>query len=112
MDFFERVFHISLDGGNGVAEVVVILGIIAIATSTLLRKCLPRNGMASEFIARLSGSETCDHCSRFGTCCRIPSLFLASPAHASRNRVSLVRNTSKRNFLRQESARFVWGYYS
>lgn len=45
MDFFERVFHISLDGGNGVAEVAVILGIIAIATSALLRKSLPLNGI-------------------------------------------------------------------
>ena len=45
MDFFERVFHISLDGGNGVAEFAGIFGIIAIVTSALLRKCLPLNGL-------------------------------------------------------------------
>jgi hypothetical protein len=43
MDFVERVFHISRDGGSGVAEFAVIYGIIAIATSALLRKCLPSN---------------------------------------------------------------------
>jgi hypothetical protein len=53
MDFFERVFHISLDGGNGVAEFAVILGTIAIATSALLRKCLPRNGIGKRIYRRL-----------------------------------------------------------
>jgi len=45
MDFFERVFHISLDCGNGVAEFAVIFGIIAIAASALLRKCVTLNGL-------------------------------------------------------------------
>lgn len=37
MDWIERVFHVSPDGGNGSFEVVVLLGALVLFTAALRR---------------------------------------------------------------------------
>jgi len=38
MDFFEQIFHMSPDGGDGVVEVVIILGFIVASILAILHK--------------------------------------------------------------------------
>ena len=40
MDFIERWFHLSPDGGNGSLELVYLLAIVAIVTMILFRRQL------------------------------------------------------------------------
>jgi hypothetical protein len=38
MDFFERIFHVSPDGGNGLAELMFLLGFLSVVTCITFRK--------------------------------------------------------------------------
>jgi hypothetical protein len=38
MDFFERFFHISLDGGNGLAEFAFVSGLFALTILATLNR--------------------------------------------------------------------------
>jgi len=42
VDFFERLFHISPDGGSGATEAAYILAIIAVAVVLALRQRIAR----------------------------------------------------------------------
>lgn len=44
MDFFERIFHVAPDGGNGFLEFILLLGVIALCSSTLWRTFAQGNG--------------------------------------------------------------------
>jgi hypothetical protein len=58
MDFFERIFHISLDGGNGFAEFLFILGSLALGISAAFSKAWRQSGRterAGEFSSRRPG---------------------------------------------------------
>ncbi|MFZ1134845.1 MAG: hypothetical protein WAN69_07860 [Candidatus Korobacteraceae bacterium] len=48
MDFFERIFHVSLDGGDGLAEFVVMFGFIVVAVSAIVRKLARRNTISQQ----------------------------------------------------------------
>jgi hypothetical protein len=45
MDFFERTFHIALDGGNSSIELRLFLGVIMLCISAVWRKPSQRNGV-------------------------------------------------------------------
>jgi len=37
LDFIERIFHVSLDGGNGSVEFMLLLGVLAFSIPAVLR---------------------------------------------------------------------------
>lgn len=40
MDFIERLFHITPDGGNGLAELAILLGLACVCTGLLFTRLL------------------------------------------------------------------------
>jgi len=42
MDFLERIFHFSPDGGNGMLEAIVMLSLVLVPVVTFLTRTLPR----------------------------------------------------------------------
>ncbi len=48
MDFLERIFHVSPDGGDGFAEFMVILGFIAVGLLAKFRKSSQRSGIGDQ----------------------------------------------------------------